>query len=262
MRSFVIYLVVFTMFTGFCAPIVNAQETPEQPPVLSDEMYDDAAEVGQAGDAAGQSALHNAGQAVIYAGKAIVNGVEFVILKTAQGTMMVLATTVKGVELAIEGAKFVMIKTAEGIIWVAEQMILAGEIIVDVVCDAICLVIDGVEYVVVKLAEGITFVAKKAWELAIETGELIVKGVKYILKKTEAGIIWVANKTKMLARRATLATELRMNITSGLAFGGVGERKIRYFNMRSADKDPVIARLGKACLIASEAFNEAYYTSK
>lgn len=262
MRKFVIYLVMFTMFTGFCAPIVNAQEAPPQPPPLSSEIGDAADEVGAAGNAAGQSALNNAGQAVIYAGTAIVNGVEFVILKTAQGTMMVLAASVKGIEMAVEGAKFIMLKTAEGIIWVAEQMILAGEIIIDAAIEVVSIIIDGVEYVVVKLAEGITFVAKKVWELAVETGELIVKGIKYVIKKTKMGIIWVANKTKMLARRATLATELRMNITSGLAFGGVGQRKIRYFTGRSTDKDPTIAKLAKACLIASEAFNQAYYTSK
>lgn len=262
MRKFVIYLVMFTMFTGFCAPIVNAQETPPVAPPLSDEIGDVADEVGEAGNAAGHAALHNAGQAVIYAGTAIVNGVEFVILKTAQGTMMVLAASVKGIEMAVEGAKFVMLKTAEGIIWVAEQMIIAGEIIIDAAIDTMCIIIDGVEYVVVKLAEGITFVAKAVWELAVETGELIVKGVKYVIKKTKMGIIWVANQTKMLARRATLATELRMNITSGLAMGGVGQRKINYFMGRSTDKDPVVAKLGKACLMASEAFNEAYYTSK
>ncbi|RKY67537.1 MAG: hypothetical protein DRQ24_12725 [Candidatus Latescibacterota bacterium] len=253
---------MFTMFTGLCAPIVNAQEAPPQPPPLSDEIGDVASEVGAAGDEAGQSALHNAGQAVIFMGKAIVNGVEFVILKSAQGTIMVLAASVKGMEMAVEGAKFVMLKTKEGVIWVAEQMIIAGEIIVNTACQVVSIIIDGIEYVVVKLAEGITFVAKKVWELAVETGELIVKGVKYVIRKTKQGIIWVANKTKMLARRATLATEIRMNITSGLAMGGVGQRKIRYFNRRSTDKDPVIARLGKACLIASEAFNQAYYTSK
>ena len=53
-----------------------------------------------------------------------------------------------------------------------------------------------------------------------------------------------------------------MNITSGLAMGGVGERKIEYFRSRSTDRDPVIAKLGKACLEASEAFNAAYYLTK
>ncbi|RKY67536.1 MAG: hypothetical protein DRQ24_12720 [Candidatus Latescibacterota bacterium] len=261
MRKFVVSLVMVTMFTGLCAPIVNAQEAPTQ--TLSEELGELGDQVGVVADSlSGPSALHNAGQAVIFAGKAIVDGIEFVILKTAQGKIMVLAATVKGIEMAVEGAKFVMLKTKEGIIWIAEKMIVAGEIIVNTTCHVINIVIDDIEYVVVKLAEGITFVAKETWELAIETGELIVKGVKYVIRKTQEGIIWVANKTKMLARRATLITEIKLNITAGLATGDVGQRKIKYFTSRSTDKDPVIARLGNACLIASEAFNQAYYTSK
>ncbi len=262
MKHFVTCLLMVTLFTGLCAPIVNAQDAPEPPPALSDEIGDAADEAGQYGDEAGQNALHNAGQAVIFAGKAVINGIEFVMLKTAQGTLLVLASTVKGIEFAIEGAKFVMVKTAEGIVWMAEQAVKAGQILVNTAVKTVEIIIDGVVYVAVKLAEGVVFIAKEALELAKAAGELIIKGVKYVLKKTKAGLIWVANKTKMLARRAALAAELRMNITAGLATGGVGQRKIRYFRSRGEDKDPVISRLAGACLIASEAFNTAYYTSK
>jgi len=262
--KFLSSLLVLTLVAGLSAPVVFANEMPEDPmpPALSDQIAEDAGMVGEMGTQAGHDALSNAGQAVIYAGKAVLNGVEFVILKTTQGTMLVLAATVRGIEYAIDGAKFVMIKAKEGVIWVAEQVIKGGQIIVDATCQAVQYVIDGVTYVAIKVAEGAVFVAEKTLELAKKAGKLVIKGVKFVLKKTKQGIIWVAQTSATLARRGALVTELRMNITSGLALGGVGNRKIKYFRSRSQDRDPVIARLGKACLEASEAFNTAYYLTK
>lgn len=261
MKRFLSSLLVVTLVTGLCAPIVSAQVEPAPPP-LSDQIDHEADTAGQLASGALHQAGQNLKQAAIYLGKTIVNGCEFIIFKTAQGTFLVVAATVRGIEYAVEGAKFVLVMAKEGVIWVAEQAILAGEILVDLTCQAAQYVVDGVVYVAVQVAEGVVFVAQETLELAKKTGELIIKGVKYVIKKTEEGIIWVAQKTATLSRRAALASELRMNITGALAVGGVGTRTLEYFNSRSQDRDPVIARLGKACLGASEAFNAAYYSTK
>jgi hypothetical protein len=110
-------------------------------------------------------------------------------------------------------------------------------------------------------SRGIVFVAKKTWEAAKKTGELVVKGVKYVAKKTKQGIVFLANTAKSAARaarRATLVAELRTNLAGALATGGVSPRTMAYFQRRSQDKDPGVARLAKACLAAAEAFNATY----
>jgi hypothetical protein len=244
------------------APVILAEDTPDQeppPPSLTDQLHEDADVVGEMGNEAGHEFLHNAGQALVFAGKAVINGVEFVILKTAQGTILVAAATVRGLELAYAGAKFIAIKTKDGILWVCEKALIAGEILVDAVVETVEIIIDGVTYVAVKVAEGCVFVAKKTYELAVKTGELIVKGTKYVIKKTKDGIVWVAKTVALKTRRAALVAELRWNISGALAGGGVADRTMDYFRKRSTDKDPVIARLGAACLTAAEAFNGTYY---
>lgn len=236
------------------APAVSAGE-------FADELHRDHQRAGQLGNESGKAALKSAGQAVVYAGKAVINGVEFVVLKTVQGTILVAEVAVRGIELAAEGVKFVAIKTKEGVIWVCEKAIQAGEILVDVAVEAIELTIDGVIYVAARLEEGIVFVAKKSWELAQKTGELVVKGAKFVVKKTKQGLIWVGEQAMNAARatrRAALVSELRMNLSAALAVGGVGERTMAYFQSKTQDSDATVARLAKACLTASEAFNSAY----
>lgn len=257
MNKFIASMTVACVAGMTFAPIVQAGD-------FADELHRDHERAGELAAESGRKALQNAGKAlepVIYAGKAIINGVEFVLLKTAEGTIMVMEATVRGIEFAVEGAKFLALKTKEGIIWVAEKAIQAGEILVDVFVDTVEFVVDGVIYVAARLEEGIVFVAKKTWEAAKKAGELTVKGVKFVVKKTKQGIVWVGEQAAKLGRatrRAALVAELKTNLVGALSVGGVSDRTVAYFNNRSQDSDPVVARLAKACMAASEAFNAAY----
>ena len=231
---------------------------------LADQLHQDHQRAGELAGESGRAAIKAAGKAiepVIYAGKAVINGVEFVLLKTVEGTIMVMEATVRGLELAYEGAKFIALKTKEGIVWVAEKAILAGEFLLDVAIEALEITIDGVIYVCAKLEEGIVFVAKKTWEVAVKTGELVVKGTKFVIRKTKQGAIWVAKQAVSAARatrRAALITELRMNLVGALSSGGVSDRTMAYFTRRSEDSDATVSKLAKACLTACEAFNSTY----
>ena len=257
MNKFIATLTLVAFVGMTAAPAIRAGD-------LADEMHRDHQRAGELAGESGRAALKNAGKAlepVIYAGKAVINGVEFVLLKTVEGTIMVAEATVRGIEFAYEGAKFLAIKTKEGIIWVAEKAIRAGEILVDFAVDVIEVTIDGVIYVCARLEEGVVFVAKKTWEAAKKTGELVVKGTKFVVRKTKAGIIWVGKQAANAARatrRAALVSEMRMNLVGALSAGGVGSRTLAYFNSRSQDKDPTVAKLAKACLAACEAFNTVY----
>lgn len=230
---------------------------------LADELHRDHQRANQAANASGKKALQAAGKAlepVIYAGKAVINGAEFVILKTVSGTIMVAEAAVRGIEFAYEGAKFLALKTKEGVIWVAEKAVQAGEIILDAAVTAIEITVDGVIYVAQRLEEGVVFVAKKAVEAARKTGELVVRGAKFVAKKTKQGVVWVAKTTMNAIRagkRAALVVEIRTNLTTALAAGNVSDNTMAYFARRSQHKDPVIAKLGAACLQASQAFNAA-----
>ena len=249
--------VVVALGSALVAPAVQAGE-------FADKLKEAHQKAGQEASKSGKQALHNAGKAlepVIYAGKAVINGVEFVILKTVQGTVMVAEAAVRGIEFAVEGAKFLALKTKEGVIWVAEKAVQAGEIILDAAVTAIEITVDGVIYVAARLEEGIVFVAKKTWQAAKKTGELVVKGAKFVAKKTKQGVVWVAKTTMNAIRagkRAALVAELRTNLAGALATGSVSPRTMTYFQRRSQDKDPTVARLGKACLAAGEAFNSVY----
>jgi predicted peroxiredoxin len=246
-----------TLVAMIAAPGIRAGE-------LADQLHQSHVQAGQEASVSGQQALQNAARAiepVIYAGKAVINGVEFVILKTVQGTLLVAEATVRGLELAVEGVKFVALKCKEGVIWVCEKAIQAGEFILDVTLETIEIVVDGVIYVAARLEEGIVFVAKKTWELAQKTGELVVKGVKFVVRKTKQGAIWVAEQAVNAARatrRAALVSELRMNLVGALSTGGVSERTMAYFARRAEDSDATVAKLAKACLTACEAFNSTY----
>lgn len=257
MNKTIASLTILAVAGTIAAPAIRAND-------LADELHRDHQRAGAAAAESGRKALKAAGKAlepVIYAGKAVINGVEFVLLKTVEGTIMVAEGMVRGVELAYEGAKFVALKTAEGIIWVAEKAVQAGELLIDMTVEAIEIVVDGVIYVATRLEEGIVFVAKEAWELAKKSGELVVKGVKFVARKTKQGIIFVAKtaaSAARAARRAALVTELRGNLVAALSVGGVSANTMTYFQRRSQDQDPTIARLGKACLAAGEAFNSVY----
>ncbi len=257
MNKFVASLTLVAVAGMTVAPAVQAGE-------LADELHRDHQRAGALAAESGKKALQAAGKAlepVIYAGKAVINGVEFVLLKTVEGTIMVMETAVRGVEFAVEGAKFIALKAKEGIIWVAEKAIQAGEILVDLAVDTLEIVVDGVIYVAARLEEGIVFVAKKTWELAQKTGELVVKGTKFVVRKTKEGLIWVGHQAVNAARatrRAALVSELRMNLVSALSAGGVSERTMQYFNSRASDSDATVARLAKACLAAAQAFNSTY----
>jgi hypothetical protein len=231
---------------------------------LADDLHNEHQQAADMAREAGREALDAARQAiapVIYAGKAIINGVEFILLKTAEGTIMVTEAVVRGLEYAVEGAKFLALKTAEGIVWVAEKMVRAGEIVFDVISDAVEVIVDGVIYVAAKIEAGIVFVTKEAWKLAKETGKLVVKGVKFVAKQTKKGMIFIAKGVKhaaMRARRGALIAELRTNLAGSLAAGRVGDRTVTYFQRRAGDRDPIVARLARACLAAAQAFNNLY----
>ncbi len=231
---------------------------------LSEGLHNAHEAAGAEAAKSGQAALDAAGKAiapVIYAGKAIVNGVEFVILKTAQGTIMVAEAAVRGLEIAVEGAKFVALKTAEGVLWVAEKALEAGELLVDVAIETTKIVVDGVVYVAARLADGVVFVAEAAMEAAKATGELIVRGTKFVVRKTKQGIVFVAKgamNAARAARRAAKVAELRTNLAGALAVGGVGGRTMAYFQKAAGDRDATVARVAKACLAAGEAFNNVY----
>ena len=248
--------VVVSFAAALAAPAVQAG--------AADKLHEMHQEAGREAAKSGKAALQAAGKAiepVIYAGKAVINGVEFVILKTVEGTVMVAEGAVRGLKFAYEGAKFIALKTKEGIVWVAEKAVQAGEILLDAALELAELTIDGIVYVAARLEEGIVFVAKKTWEAAKKTGELVVKGVKFVAKKTKQGIVFIANTAKSAARaarRAALVTELRTNLATALATGGVSPRTMTYFQRRSQDKDAGVARLAKACLAAAEAFNSVY----
>ena len=230
---------------------------------LADEMHRDHQAIGAAAGKVGRQALQDAGKAlepVIYAGKAVIEGVTYVMLKVGEGIILVAETAVRGVEFAVEGAKFLALKTAEGIIWVAEKAVQAGEILVDVFVEGVKIVVDGVVFVATVIEEGIIFVAETV-HAAKATGELIVNGVKFVARKTKEGIVWVAKQAKAVGRavnRARLVVELRTNLSSSLATGKVGDSTMRYFRSKTQSADPVVARLARSCLAAAEAFNGAY----
>ena len=249
-------LTVLSIAATIAAPAVQAG--------AADELHRKHQSIGAIANESGRQAVQAAKKAaepVIYAGKAIINGVEFVILKTVEGTVMVAEGAVRGLQFAYEGAKFVALKTKEGIVWVAEKAIRAGEILADAALELAEMTIDGIVYVAARLEEGIVFVAKKTWEAAKKTGELVVKGAKFVAKKTKQGLGFVANTAKSAARaarRGALVVELRTNLATALSTGGVGPRTMAYFQRRSQDRDATVARLAKACLAAGEAFNSVY----
>ena len=251
------FIASLTLVAMIATPALQAND-------LADQMHADHQQAGAAAAEAGRDAIAAAKKAVepvIYAGKAVINGVEFLLLKTAEGTIMVLEATVRGLEVAYEGAKFVALKTKEGVIWVAEKALQAGEFLLDVALETVEIVVDGVKYVALKVEQGVIFVAEKTYELAVKTGEIVVKGTKFVVRKTKQGAIWVAKQAVSAARatrRATLITELRMNLVGALSSGGVSDRTMAYFTRRSEDKDATVAKLAKACLTACEAFNSTY----
>lgn len=199
----------------------------------------------------------------IVVGKTVVDGVSFVVFKTAEGLVWIAEETVVGLQYVVKGAKFVVIKTAQGVRWVAVQALKAGEIIFDAVVDLAELVIEDVVYVLVKLEEGVAFVARQA----IKAGKIVLKGVEYVIQETAEGIIWVSKATwnaikagASWTRDKVIAANIRQRLSGALLAGGASQDTLNYFNSlnTNAGASAGTRRLAGAALAACQAFNAAY----
>jgi len=225
-------------------------------------------ELGQAVSQEGQLFVGGArqiAQPFIVVGRTTVEGVSFVMLKTAQGVAWVAEESVVGLQYAVQGAKFVAIKTAQGIKWVAVQAIKAGEIVFDAVIDLGELVIDDTVYVLIKLEDGVAFVAKEA----AKAGKAVLKGVQYVAQKTADGIVWVTTNTLSAikagaawTRDTLICANIRQKLSGAMLTPGSGvpQDMVEYFSNFAGNPQASakLRRLAAAALAASNAFNAAY----
>ncbi|MBI4861602.1 MAG: hypothetical protein HY815_15270 [Candidatus Riflebacteria bacterium] len=226
-------------------------------------------QVGQAANQAGAAFVVGAkkiAEPFIVVGKTVVDGVSFVMLKTAQGIIYIAEDCVVGLKYVVKGAKFIIIKTADGVRWVAIEAIKAGEIVFNAVLDLAELVIEDTIYVLVKLEQGVIFVAKEV----IKAGKIVINGVKYAVEVTVDGIVRISEATWNIIKKSAAWTrekwvtaDIRTRLSSGLVAGaGVCQRDMNFFahmagcSHNSAD----LRKLAAASYAACKAFRDTYMT--
>jgi len=260
------YLMVAVLALAMVCPAMAADQK-----IVPGADHSISSEVGTAANAAGAQFVQGAQRVVepfIVLGRTVIDGVQFIMLKGAQGVIYVAEDMVMGIKWVAKGAKFVIIKTAQGLRWVAVQALEIGEIILDAVCDAAILVIDGVHYVLVQLEDGVIYVAKKTIEIANKVGHAIINGVEYVVHKTVDGIVWVTKATfeaikkgAAWARERVVIANMRTRLAAALLAGGVGPDTLAYYQSMSVSTNatPGLRKLGAAAYAACKTFNEVYY---
>jgi hypothetical protein len=199
----------------------------------------------------------------VVVGKTAIDGVAFVVLAGATGTVYAAEEAILGAKYVAKGAKFVLIKTAQGAFWVAVAAIVAGQIVLDAVEGITELVIEGVVYVLITLEQGVAFVAKTA----LATGRVVLGGMTYIMKETAEGIVWVSEQTwkaikagASWTRNSVLVANVRTRLSKALLSGDVGDGTMSYFRDMAANPHagPDLRRLASASHAACAAFNATY----